>query len=657
LDPEKVRSVVEGAGQAYPILRTVTELEAALAAYHGLVGLDVEARDTELTAPLEALQLALYPVDREPILAVLHWPQWGEAPGAPLPVCLVRQLQRPDLIPVGHNISTYDLPILARHGCDLTNRPTIDTMVQERVLLQGQFRDEERAGKGLDYPGLGLSDCLLRRLRVWLGKAAQQKGIGARLAAPTMCEDDLRYCALDILFLGALVTMQWRHATERQRHAMKLETEVQSLLTGITVRGLAVNLERLAEAREEQLEKMPEPLAHIRELLPEVRMTASGRLSDKSLSTLIERDYGIDPASRAWGAKENREREREGKAPLPPRIFLNEQVRTEVRMENYAWKDVAEPLDAYKQADSLAARLTPTYLKVLEGRIFPRVIGLATRNWRMTMVEPNAQQIAHDYRDVVVADASCVFVSVDLSQIEARLAAVVSQDEAMLHATEHDDVYLAIAAHHHGVDMDGLDPARRATLRKSSKIIVLALQYGGGTQAVRAQMLAQNKPCSVDDAKCKIDEYMQRFPGVKRMVERAWAEERGCREHRRGLAIDYTSGGTRTFRTEELKGTKFTPARISSLAATAFKLSLLLLKDRGWGPYLAMVLHDEISLHVPRHMSQQAARDLVECLTQGVALVCPEANARVGDPVIGKTWSKKGDDLGPGDEVSDEGEA
>jgi hypothetical protein len=103
---------------------------------------------------------------------------------------------------------------------------------------------------------------------------------------------------------------------------------------------------------------------------------------------------------------------------------------------------------------------------------------------------------------------------------------------------------------------------------------------------------------------------MNRFPGIKAMVDRAWEEERGCREHKRSLAIDYASGGTRTFRTEELRGTRFVPARISGLASVAFKL---IVNDR----HLYRVLKEYVQYYNERRPHQGLGQQCPVPLARG----------------------------------------
>jgi hypothetical protein len=644
-DPATAPQRAPGPAVSYPIIVDPQAAEAALEGYSGFVGVDVEADGLPVWSPLLALLLTLYPKGQLPVTIVLHHSVMRTADGqVRVPAGITRQLQRPDIIPLWHGGGRYDGPILARHGCDLLQRPVIDTLTCERVLLSGQFPDEDEGERTTkQYPKASLSYCLLRRLGIWLpDKEAKQKEIGERLRGPELPDEDLPYCATDTLYLGALVCAQWAAADDKQRYAMRLEVEMQQLVASITYRGLAVNVALVHEEHAKYVAAQEEPMRQVLELMPGTKITKSGALSEYDLRQRIADAYGIDPASAAWSDDDDRKRQRAGKKPKGRRISVNKDTLAEVIAEGYAWKEVAIPLQAYKKARTGAQQMTESYLQVYEGRCYPQILALATRNSRMAARGPNTQQIAVPHRNIIEADPGEVFVSADLSQIETRFAAVVSDDKKLLAATQADDIYYAIA----GILFDIADDILMAhpdkdALRKAAKIVVLALQYGGGWKVVRKQMIANQRPCKVAVAKEKVDHYLDTFEGIKAMAQRAYAEADGAKQEKMGLAIETASGFRRVFDSDELVGTRFVPARISSLAAVGFKLALGLLKDQGWGPYLAMVLHDEITLRVPEHRAQEAADALVAALTAGVELVCPGVCARVGDPIIGRTWSKK----------------
>jgi DNA polymerase I-like protein with 3'-5' exonuclease and polymerase domains len=345
-----------------------------------------------------------------------------------------------------------------------------------------------------------------------------------------MTDDDLRYCLTDTLLLGALFSTQWAAMTEKQRYALRLELEMQLLVAGITYRGLAVDQGRLRAAREHYQASLAEPEAEIRALLPGVKTGASGRLTDPSLCKQIAATYGIDPASAEWSRQNDRKRQKRGKAPLGECILVSEEVLREVELEDYAWKEVAIPLRRYKKATSLVTRLTEDYLQVHEGRCYPRILSLATRNLRMTAKDPNLHQHAAGHRDVIVADEGEVFVSADLSQIETRIGAVASADALLLQATQAEDIYVAIAAilFQIGYEMLLMHP-RKEELRKSAKIIVLALQYGGGWRVVRKQMHKNEQRCTPQEARDKAQHYLTTFAGIGAMVQRAYDEPGRCR--------------------------------------------------------------------------------------------------------------------------------
>jgi len=66
---------------------------------------------------------------------------------------------------------------------------------------------------------------------------------------------------------------------------------------------------------------------------------------------------------------------------------------------------------------------------------------------------------------------------------EVRIAAVISDDRALLHACESGDVYLGIAQQL-GFLRDGLSDQKRKAVRGLFKTVVLGIQYGLGARSL-----------------------------------------------------------------------------------------------------------------------------------------------------------------------------
>ena len=138
--------------------------------------------------------------------------------------------------------------------------------------------------------------------------------------------------------------------------------------------------------------------------------------------------------------------------------------------------------------------------------------------------------MGREIRRAFIAPAGSVLVDADYSQIELRLLAHLSGDEAMCEAfTLGQDIHARTAAEVYGVPLAEVTPQ----MRSSAKAVNFGIVYG-----ISAFSLAQDIGVPVYEAKEYIETYFERFPGIRRYMDEvvAQAKERGYVEtlmHRR----------------------------------------------------------------------------------------------------------------------------
>ncbi|MFY8055067.1 MAG: DNA polymerase, partial [Limnohabitans sp.] len=136
---------------------------------------------------------------------------------------------------------------------------------------------------------------------------------------------------------------------------------------------------------------------------------------------------------------------------------------------------------------------------------------------RLSSNDPNLQNIpirtaeGRKVREAFVAPAGCVIASADYSQIELRIMAHISGDDALVKAF-HDglDVHRATAAEVFGVSVDQVGNEQR----RYAKVINFGLIYG-----MSAFGLAKALGIDNTAAKNYITRYFERFAGVKRYMD------------------------------------------------------------------------------------------------------------------------------------------
>jgi DNA polymerase-1 len=131
--------------------------------------------------------------------------------------------------------------------------------------------------------------------------------------------------------------------------------------------------------------------------------------------------------------------------------------------------------------------------------------------------EPNLQNIpvrteeGREIRRAFVADPGNLLVSADYSQIELRVLAHYSNDEALIDAfRKGEDIHLQTAAETFGVQPDAVT----AEMRRQAKAINFGIIYG-----MSAFRLAKDLQIPQKTAKQIIERYFERYHGVRSYVE------------------------------------------------------------------------------------------------------------------------------------------
>jgi DNA polymerase-1 len=187
------------------------------------------------------------------------------------------------------------------------------------------------------------------------------------------------------------------------------------------------------------------------------------------------------------------------------------------------------------------AKLLSTYVEALPrlvnpetGRIHARFHQTVAATGRLSTSNPNLQNIpvrtpaGQRIRDAFVPAEGRLLFSADYSQIELRILAHLSRDEALAEAFRTgDDVHVRTAAQVFGVAPADVTPAQRSQV----KAINFGIIYGSSAFGIARQLgISQN------EAREHIRVYFERYPGVRRYLDEAIARarSRGYAETLRG---------------------------------------------------------------------------------------------------------------------------
>lgn len=489
----------------------------------------------------------------------------------------------------------YDRHVFANHGIEVQGY-VHDTMLQSYVLEVhkphglASLAERHLGRTGIDYETIA-------------GKGASQipfNQVPVDKAAEYSCEDSDQTLDVHLALWSKLEN------ESRLRFIYDLEMQTSEVLYRVERNGVLIDAAALARQSNElgqrimQLEReaheiagqpfnlgSPKQIGEIlfaKQGLPVVKKTASGAPStDEEVLEKLAEDY-----------------------PLPAKILEH--------------RSLSKLKGTY--TDTL-----PTMTHPRTGRVHTHYAQAVAVTGRLSSNDPNLQNIpirtaeGRRIREAFIAPPGCRIASADYSQIELRIMAHISEDEALLRAFREDmDVHRATASEVFGVPMDQVSSEQR----RYAKVINFGLIYGMSSFG-----LARNLGIENAAAKNYIDRYFQRYPGVKQYMDetRLAAKSRGYVEtvfgRRLYLPEINSPNGPRRGSAER----QAINAPMQGTAADLIKLSMNKVQEvldrEGRRTKMVMQVHDELVFEVPEDEVEWARGEIPRLMASVAELRVP----------------------------------
>jgi DNA polymerase-1 len=274
------------------------------------------------------------------------------------------------------------------------------------------------------------------------------------------------------------------------------------------------------------------------------------------------------------------------------------------------------------------------------GRVHTHYAQAVAVTGRLSSNDPNLQNIpvrtaeGRRVREAFIAPPGHCIASADYSQIELRIMAHISEDEALLRAFRDNlDVHRATAAEVFGVALDQVSNEQR----RYAKVINFGLIYGMSSFG-----LARNLGIENAAAKSYIQRYFERYPGVKTYMDetRMTAKSKGYVEtvfgRRLYLPEINSPNGPRRGGAER----QAINAPMQGTAADLIKLSMVkvqqVLDQEQRKTKMIMQVHDELVFEVPEDEVEWVKAEIPR-LMAGVAELRVPLLAEIG---VGPNWEK-----------------
>lgn len=274
------------------------------------------------------------------------------------------------------------------------------------------------------------------------------------------------------------------------------------------------------------------------------------------------------------------------------------------------------------------------------GRIHTSYNQTATVTGRLSSSEPNLQNIpvrteeGREIRRAFVADSGNLLISADYSQIELRILAHYSGDEALLEAfSRGEDIHLRTAVEIFGVQPDAVS----AEMRRQAKTINFGIIYG-----MSSFRLARDLGIPQKTGREIIERYFERYQGVRSYVEEMPQTGRdqgfvATLFNRKRFLPDLNS---RNHNIRQFAERTAINTPIQGSAADIIKLAMIRidaeLERRSLPARMIMQVHDELVFEVEAGGAQEVA-NLVQYEMESVASLAVPLVVEAG---IGANWDE-----------------
>ena len=582
--------------------RWLTTIEAA-----ELVALDTETTSLdEMKAEIVGISLSVTPGE------AAYIPLRHAGPDAPAQLPLDEVLARlkswledATRAKLGQHVK-YDRHVFANHGIEVQGYAH-DTMLQSYVLeVHKPHNLASLAERHLGRSGISYEDLC--------GKGAHQipfAQVPVEQAARYSCEDADQTLDVHLTLWPRL------QAEPRLCAIYELEIASSEVLYRIERNGVLIDAPTLAR----QSQELGQRIVALEDEAYAIAGQPFNLSSPKQLGEIFFDKLGLPVVKKtATGARSTDEEVLEKLAedyPLPAKILEH--------------RSLSKLKGTY--TDKLAQMALPR-----TGRVHTHYAQAVAVTGRLSSNDPNLQNIpirtaeGRRVREAFVAPAGCVIASADYSQIELRIMAHLSGDEALLAAfRQGQDVHRATASEVFGVAPDQVSSEQR----RYAKVINFGLIYGMSSFG-----LAKNLGIETKAAAAWIDRYFQRYPGVKRYMDetRAQAKAQGYVETvfgRRLVLPEINSpNGPRRAGAERAA----INAPMQGTAADLIKKAMVTVQhtlDREQrATKMIMQVHDELVFEVPE-AEVDWLRTEIPRLMAGVAELSVPLLAEVG---VGANW-------------------
>lgn len=271
-------------------------------------------------------------------------------------------------------------------------------------------------------------------------------------------------------------------------------------------------------------------------------------------------------------------------------------------------------------------KLLSTYIDVIpkmtteDNRLHAKFLQNGTTTGRFSSQDPNLQnlpiksELGRRIRGGFIAEKGYKLAAFDYSQIELRVAAILSGDKKMTQIfKEKKDIHSGVASFVFGVPMDKIDKE----MRRRAKVINFGIIYGMGVSSLK-----KNLGGTLAEAQTFYDNYFNQFSGVRDYLEevKAAATKNAYTETLFGRKRYFPNIKSRIPFLQKMAERTATNAPLQGTAADLIKLAMRYscedLKEAGLleKAHLVLQIHDEIVYEIEESVLPKAEKIILNAM-------------------------------------------
>ena len=513
----------------------------------------------------------------------------------------------PRILKIGQNLK-YDLEVLRNYGIELKGKMW-DTMIAH-YLIQPELHHN------MDY----MAEIYLNYQTIHIDELIGPKGKGQKSMRDLLPSQVYEYAAED-----ADITLRLKNKLEPELKKLgceelfyNIEMPLMPVLAEMEMNGVCLDTESLKETSKVLTSRMNELESRIYEL-------AGGQFniaSPKQVGEIL-----FDKLKIVEKAKKTK----------TGQYVTSEEVLQQLKNKHEIVADILDHRGLKKLIGTYIDAL-PKLINPRTGHIHTSFNQTITATGRLSSSDPNLQNIpirgedGKEIRKAFIPEPGCLFFSADYSQIELRVMAHLSKDEAMVEVfREGKDLHAATAANIYKKPIEEVTRDERTKSKRANFGIIYGITVFG---------LAERLDIPRDEAKMLIDGYFQTFPQVHDYMEmsKEVARKQGYVTTlfgRRRYLPDINSHNATVRGFAERNAIN---APIQGTAADIIKVAMIRIHQRfkaeGIKSKMILQVHDELNFSVYPEEKEQVERIVLEEMQNAFPLAVP----LVADSGFGQNW-------------------